>query len=139
MVARFQSVISEETKWQLQEKTGSEDPDYVVPVWAVVVTPRSLLSLLRPTERSTNRRRSGWIRSCFRKISGYHGTRETRHPTWQQVAGDANRRRAGDRTAFYLRWIDYPGIGPLHAHLFDSGRATFYSVTDDEPCNLEYN
>ena len=28
--------------------------------------------------------------------------------------------------------LDYPGIGPLHAHLFDSGRGTFLSATDDE-------
>ena len=30
MVARFQSVISEEIKWQLKEKTGNELPDYVI-------------------------------------------------------------------------------------------------------------
>ena len=28
--------------------------------------------------------------------------------------------------------LDYPGIGPFHAHLFDSGRATFYGITDEE-------
>ncbi len=28
--------------------------------------------------------------------------------------------------------LDYPGIGPLHAHLFDSGRAKFLNATDDE-------
>jgi tryptophan synthase beta chain len=28
--------------------------------------------------------------------------------------------------------LDYPGIGPLHAHLFKSGRGTFMSATDDE-------
>jgi tryptophan synthase beta chain len=28
--------------------------------------------------------------------------------------------------------LDYPGIGPLHAHLYTSGRATFLSATDDE-------
>jgi tryptophan synthase beta chain len=28
--------------------------------------------------------------------------------------------------------LDYPGIGPMHAHLFDSKRGDFYSVTDDE-------
>ncbi|HXL57584.1 MAG TPA: hypothetical protein VN958_15085, partial [Chitinophagaceae bacterium] len=28
--------------------------------------------------------------------------------------------------------LDYPGIGPLHAHLYDSGRAKFLSATDDE-------
>ena len=28
--------------------------------------------------------------------------------------------------------LDYPGVGPLHAHLYDSGRGTFLSATDDE-------
>jgi tryptophan synthase beta chain len=28
--------------------------------------------------------------------------------------------------------LDYPGIGPLHAHLFETGRCTFLSVTNDE-------
>jgi len=28
--------------------------------------------------------------------------------------------------------LDYPGIGPLHAHLFDAGRAKFYAITDEE-------
>ena len=28
--------------------------------------------------------------------------------------------------------LDYPGIGPMHAHLFDAGRATFYGITDEE-------
>jgi tryptophan synthase beta chain len=28
--------------------------------------------------------------------------------------------------------LDYPGIGPMHAHLYDSGRGTFLSVTDDD-------
>ena len=28
--------------------------------------------------------------------------------------------------------LDYPGIGPMHAHLFDSGRADFISITDED-------
>jgi tryptophan synthase beta chain len=28
--------------------------------------------------------------------------------------------------------LDYPGIGPLHAHLFETGRAIFMSATDEE-------
>jgi tryptophan synthase beta chain len=28
--------------------------------------------------------------------------------------------------------LDYPGIGPMHAHLYESGRAHFFSATDDE-------
>jgi len=28
--------------------------------------------------------------------------------------------------------LDYPGVGPMHAHLYKSGRAEFISITDDE-------
>jgi tryptophan synthase beta chain len=28
--------------------------------------------------------------------------------------------------------LDYPGIGPMHAHLFETGRVQFLNVTDDE-------
>ena len=31
--------------------------------------------------------------------------------------------------------LDYPGIGPLHAHLFDSNRGEYISVDDDEAMN----
>ena len=34
--------------------------------------------------------------------------------------------------------LDYPGIGPLHAHLFESGRATFLSATDDEALQASF-
>jgi tryptophan synthase beta chain len=35
--------------------------------------------------------------------------------------------------------LDYPGIGPLHAHLFDSGRGTFLSATDEEALQAAFN
>ena len=35
--------------------------------------------------------------------------------------------------------LDYPGIGPLHAHLFETGRATFLSATDDEAVEAAFN
>ena len=31
--------------------------------------------------------------------------------------------------------LDYPGIGPLHAHLFDTGRVQFLNVTDEQAMN----
>ncbi|HSZ35230.1 MAG TPA: hypothetical protein VK772_18085, partial [Puia sp.] len=32
----------------------------------------------------------------------------------------------------------YPGIGPLHAFLFTSGRASFYNVTDNEALDAAF-
>ena len=34
--------------------------------------------------------------------------------------------------------LDYPGIGPLHAHLFKSGRGLFLSATDEEALNAAF-
>jgi tryptophan synthase beta chain len=35
--------------------------------------------------------------------------------------------------------LDYPGVGPLHAHLFESGRGTFLSATDDEALQAAFH
>jgi tryptophan synthase beta chain len=35
--------------------------------------------------------------------------------------------------------LDYPGIGPLHAHLYDSGRAKFLSATDEEALTAAFD
>ncbi len=34
--------------------------------------------------------------------------------------------------------LDYPGIGPLHAHLYTSGRAKYYNATDSEALNAAF-
>ena len=35
--------------------------------------------------------------------------------------------------------LDYPGVGPEHAHLYDTGRAEYVAITDDEAvCAFEY-
>jgi len=34
--------------------------------------------------------------------------------------------------------LDYPGIGPLHANLFSSGRGTFLSATDNEALDAAF-
>ncbi|MGZ4079805.1 MAG: pyridoxal-phosphate dependent enzyme, partial [Bacteroidia bacterium] len=34
--------------------------------------------------------------------------------------------------------LDYPGVGPIHAHLFETGRAKFVSITDEEALKAAY-
>jgi tryptophan synthase beta chain len=34
--------------------------------------------------------------------------------------------------------LDYPGIGPMHAHLYETGRATFLNATDDEALDASF-
>jgi tryptophan synthase beta chain len=35
--------------------------------------------------------------------------------------------------------LDYPGIGPMHAHLFSSGRGVFLSATDDQAMEAAFS
>jgi tryptophan synthase beta chain len=35
--------------------------------------------------------------------------------------------------------LDYPGIGPLHAYLFESGRGLFLSATDEEALEAAFH
>ena len=147
MVARFQSVISEEIRWQLLEKTGS------VPIPARLCHSGGAIGI--PTH----------VIACVGGGSNaagafYHFLDE---PTVQLIAVEAaglgvNTRFSAATTALGTPGIlhgsksllmqtedgqvvephsisaglDYPGIGPLHAHLFESGRAKFLSATDDE-------
>ncbi|MEO0330822.1 MAG: pyridoxal-phosphate dependent enzyme, partial [Bacteroidota bacterium] len=133
MVARFQSVISEETKWQLQEKTGSEDPDYVVACVGggsnaagayyhyldrhnveLIAVEAGGLGVASGQSAAT---------TALGKAGILHGSRSLVMQTEDGQVVEPHSISAG---------LDYPGIGPLHAHLFDSGRANFYNVTDDE-------
>ena len=109
MVARFQSVISEEIKKQLKEKTGKENPDYVV--------------------------------ACLGGGSNaagafYHFINETSvHLIAAEAAGkgvDSGETAATLTIGEKGILLDYPGIGPLHAHLAKTGRMEVEAVTDDE-------
>ncbi len=133
MVTRFQSVISEEMKTQLLEKTGSEDPHYVV---ACVGGGSNAMGSfyhyldrkhvqLVAVEAAGHGIHSGEsaATTALGKAGILHGSRTLLMQTEDGQVVEPYSISAG---------LDYPGIGPLHAHLFESGRATFYSITDDE-------
>lgn len=133
MVARFQSVISEETKWQLQEKTGSEDPDYVVACvgggsnaagayYHYLDRPNVQLIAVEAGGLGVSSGKSA-ATTALGKPGILHGSKSLVMQTEDGQVVEPHSISAG---------LDYPGIGPLHAHLFDSGRAKFYNVTDDE-------
>jgi tryptophan synthase beta chain len=133
MVARFQSVISQEIRTQLKEKTGSEFPDYVmacvgggsnaagafyhfleekeVKLVAVEAAGHGLYSGL--SAATTQLGKPGIL----------HGSKSLVMQTEDGQVIEPHSISAG---------LDYPGIGPLHAHLFESGRGMFLSATDDE-------
>ena len=133
MVARFQSVISEEIKWQLKEKTGSEKPDYVIAcvgggsnaAGAFFNFLDDLDVQLIAVEAAGQGIDSGHSAATtfLGKPGVLHGSRSLLMQTEDGQVVEPYSISAG---------LDYPGIGPLHAHLFQTGRAQFHAITDQE-------
>jgi tryptophan synthase beta chain len=133
MVARFQSVISEEIRWQLLEKEGRETPDYVVACvgggsnaagafFHFLDDSSVKLIAVEAAGKGLNSGQSA-ATTVLGKPGVLHGSRTILMQTLDGQVVEPYSISAG---------LDYPGIGPIHAHLFDSGRATFLSATDDE-------
>lgn len=133
MVARFQSVISEEIRVQLKEKTGSELPTHVI---ACVGGGSNAAGAfyhfldeesveLIAVEAAGHGLNSGMSAATTQlgKPGILHGSRSYVMQTEDGQVVEPHSISAG---------LDYPGIGPLHAHLYESGRARFLSATDDE-------
>ena len=133
MVARFQSVISEEIKQQLREKTGSEFPTHVMAcvgggsnaAGAFYHFLDDLNVQLIAVEAAGLGLQSGHTAATTQlgKPGVLHGSKSLVMQTEDGQVVEPHSISAG---------LDYPGIGPLHAHLYESGRAKFLSATDDE-------
>jgi tryptophan synthase beta chain len=133
LVARLQSVISEEIMWQLKEQTGNSDPDYII---ACVgggsnaagafyhYLDREQVNLIA-VEASGKGIESG--ESAATMVLGHpgiiHGSR-----TMLMQDDDGQILEPYSVSA----GLDYPGIGPLHSMLYKTGRAVFEHATDDE-------
>jgi tryptophan synthase beta chain len=133
MVARFQSVISQEVRKQLLHKTGSELPTRVV---ACVGGGSNAAGAfyhflddeavqLVAVEAAGHGIHSGLSAATTQlgKPGILHGSKSLLMQTADGQVVEPHSISAG---------LDYPGIGPLHAHLFSSGRGTFLSATDKE-------
>ena len=133
MVARFQSVISEEIRWQLKEKIGSELPHCVIAcvgggsnaAGAFYHFLDELSVQLIAVEAAGHGINSGLSAATTQlgKPGVLHGSKSLVMQTEDGQVVEPHSISAG---------LDYPGIGPLHAHLYDSGRAKFLSATDEE-------
>lgn len=133
MVARFQSVISEETRWQLLEKTGNELPTHVVAcvgggsnaAGAFYHFLDELSVKLVAVEAAGHGVYSGMSAATTQlgKPGILHGSKSLVMQTEDGQVVEPHSISAG---------LDYPGVGPLHAHLFETGRGQFLSATDDE-------
>lgn len=133
MVAIFQSIISEETKKQLLEQTGNDQPDYVL---ACVGGGSNAMGMfyhfiddekvkLVAVEAGGKGVDSGFSAATtyLGKEGVLHGSRSILMQTADGQVVEPHSVSAG---------LDYPGIGPQHAHLFKTGRGQYVSVTDDE-------
>lgn len=133
MVARFQSVISEEIRWQLQEKTGNELPSHVMAcvgggsnaAGAFYHFLEEESVKLVAVEAAGHGLQSGFSAATTQlgKPGILHGSKSLVMQTDDGQVIEPHSISAG---------LDYPGIGPLHAYLFESGRGIFLSATDDE-------
>src|SRR5690606_17101542 len=136
MVARFQSVISEEIRKQLDHASGTPDPDYVV---ACVGGGSNAAGAFYHYLDNTKVKLVGVEASGLGLDSGesaattalgkpgvLHGSRTLLMQTDDGQVIEPYSISAG---------LDYPGIGPMHAHLFETGRVQFLNATDEEAMN----
>ena len=133
MVARFQSVISEEMRDQLFEKEGRELPDHVVACvgggsnaagafYHFLDDKEVKLTAVEAAGKGVNSGHSA-ATTALGKDGILHGSRTLLMQTNDGQVTEPYSISAG---------LDYPGIGPQHAHLFETGRVNFVSATDDE-------
>ncbi len=133
MVARFQSVISEEIKWQLKEQTGSETPDTLIACvgggsnaagtyYHYLENDRVRLVAVEAAGEGIHSGKSA-ATSVLGSMGIIHGSKTLLMQTSDGQIVEPHSISAG---------LDYPGIGPLHAHLISTGRAQAISITDDD-------
>ena len=140
LVARFQSVISEEIKWQLKEKTGNELPTHVLAcvgggsnaAGAFYHYLDEFSVNLVAVEAAGHGVHSGMSAATTQlgKPGILHGSKSLVMQTEDGQVIEPHSISAG---------LDYPGVGPLHAHLFASGRGTFLSATDEEALEAAFH
>jgi tryptophan synthase beta chain len=133
MVARFQAVISEEIRWQLEEQTGKENPDRIIACVGggsnaagafyhfldqekveLIGVEAAGLGVDTPETAATLTLGSPGV---------LHSSRSILMQTQDGQVVEPYSISAG---------LDYPGIGPMHANLFKTKRATYLWATDAE-------
>lgn len=133
MVARFQSVISEEMKWQLKEQTGSENPDTIIACvgggsnaagafYHYLENEKVKLVAVEAAGLGNDTGKSA-ATSVLGSKGVLHGSRTLLMQTEDGQVVEPYSISAG---------LDYPGIGPMHSHLIRSGRAEVFGATDEE-------
>ncbi|WP_336128349.1 tryptophan synthase subunit beta [Mesoflavibacter sp. CH_XMU1422-2] len=133
MVAKFQAVVSEEIKFQLKDKEGTENPDYVIACvgggsnaagtyYHYLNNENVKLIAVEAAGLGVDSGESA-ATSVLGKEGIIHGSKTLLMQTNDGQITEPYSISAG---------LDYPGVGPMHAHLYKTGRAEFISITDDQ-------
>ncbi|MCO5724884.1 tryptophan synthase subunit beta [Robiginitalea marina] len=133
MVARFQAVISEEIGAQLLEKEGRDAPDYLIACvgggsnaagayYHYLDREEVGIIAVEAAGKGVHTGESA-ATSALGRVGIIHGSKTLLMQTADGQITEPYSISAG---------LDYPGIGPMHAHLYASGRGEFHSITDAE-------
>lgn len=140
MVARFQSVISFEIKKQLKKSTGSSSPDYVIACvgggsnaagafYHFLDDNKVKLVAVEAAGCGINSGMSA-ATTALGSTGILHGSKSLLMQSADGQVVEPHSISAG---------LDYPGIGPLHANLYASGRGVFKSATDAEALEAAFH
>jgi len=133
MVAKFQSVISKEMKWQLKACTGNELPTHVIACvgggsnaagafYHFLEDEQVQLIAVEAAGEGVQTGKTA-ATTALGTTGILHGSKSLLMQTEDGQVVEPHSISAG---------LDYPGIGPLHAHLFTSKRAHYMHATDQE-------
>ncbi|TYP97937.1 tryptophan synthase beta chain [Tenacibaculum adriaticum] len=139
MVARLQAIISEEMKWQLKEHTGKENPDTIIACvgggsnaagafYHYLDDEEVELIAVEAAGLGVDSGESA-ATSQLGEVGVIHGSKTILMQDEYGQIVEPYSISAG---------LDYPGVGPLHAFLFDEKRAKFMNATDKEALNAAY-
>ena len=132
MVRDFNAVVGQECLWQMPEAVGRQ-PDYVV---ACVGGGSNALGIFHPYIPHEDVKLVGVEAGGDGIASGRHaasltaGTPGVLHGNRTYLLQDANGQIIDTHSV--SAGLDYPGVGPEHAWLKDSGRATYVPIDDTE-------
>ena len=133
MVAKFQSIVSKEIKSQLIEKEGTDSPDYLIAnigggsnaaglYYHYLEDEKVKIISVEAAGEGVESGKSA-ATSVLGKTGIIHGSKTLLMQTKDGQIVEPYSISAG---------LDYPGVGPLHAHLLESKRAEFMSITDSD-------
>jgi tryptophan synthase beta chain len=139
MVARLQSIISEEIKSQLKELIGRDYPDYVLAcVGGGSNAAGAYYHYLGDSRVQLIAAEAGGLGIDTGKTAAtsYVGTPGVLHASMTLLMQDADGQVTEPHSI--SAGLDYPGIGPLHAHLISEGRLLSFAITDTEAVEAAY-